>query len=161
MPMAAEASADLRSTLCSLVEFGFDERIETVLVLLTVPDYCFDGQASVDREKCAIVLMVSGEACLVEGFCVGLNPGNGQRAILVVFEEDKVRRYGFLVSVTVAARRTALIAEGIPVAVRCAASVAYGILVAGLTAPFASGGKSRCHASLLCQAKFDSRSPVR
>src|SRR2546423_1758753 len=140
------------------VIIAFDQRIETVLVLLAVLDNRFDGHAAIDSKEGAVALMVSREARFVEGLSVGLNPGHGQWAILIVFEEDEVRRWQFFASVAVAAR-CATFALGIPVAERCA-TLALGIAVAGLSAALAFGGDCRGHGFLLCQAKFDSRSPT-
>ena len=43
---------------------------------------------------------------------------------------------------------------------RAIAAILFSVLIPRLTATFAFGGKSRCHVSLLCQAKCDSRSPI-
>lgn len=84
----------------------------------------------------------------------------GKQAHHSFFEENEVRQLWFFAGVAVAARRAAMIAYGILVAERRAA-FAFGILVSGLSAAFAFSGKSRYHGSLLCQAKFDSRSAIR
>ena len=68
----ADRRANSRRTLHLLVIIAFNQRIETVFVLLAVLDNRFNGQAAIDREEGAVALMISREARLVEGLGVGL-----------------------------------------------------------------------------------------